>query len=123
MSDRPVFLNLFHIHFPVAALVSIGHRATGIMLVLLIPVLIMALDLSTTAAGYAQLVAYLHSTWGRAGLFIVIWAFAHHFFAGIRFLLLDFNVGVDKKIKTQSAWLVHGSALSVALLAAGALWL
>jgi succinate dehydrogenase / fumarate reductase, cytochrome b subunit len=121
--ERPVFLNLWQIRMPISALVSIGHRLAGILLVLLIPVLITVLDMSTTPAGYAKLSEYLQLGWVRMTLFVVMWAFAHHFLAGIRFLLLDFDVGTDKVRKRQSAWLVQISAVLAALLGAAGLWL
>lgn len=121
--ERPVFLNLWQIRMPISALVSIGHRLAGILLVLLIPVLISVLDMSTTPAGYAKLGEYLQLGWVRMTLFVVMWAFAHHFLAGIRFLLLDFDVGTDKVRKRQSAWLVQISAVLAALLGAAGLWL
>lgn len=36
----------------------------------------------------------------------LIWSVAHHFFAGIRFLFIDFDIGVGKRIANRTAWLV-----------------
>lgn len=112
---RPVFLNLLQFRFPVTAIVSIGHRFSGLLMVLMIPVLIAVLDMSTRPEGYAQLTEWLNSFGVRVGLFLIIWAFAHHFFAGIRFLLLDLDLGIDKNTAVKSAWLVHLAAAGTAI--------
>ena len=44
----------------------------------------------------------------------LIWAFLHHFCAGIRYLLLDLEIGVEKKESNRSAIgvLILGLALT-----------
>jgi succinate dehydrogenase / fumarate reductase cytochrome b subunit len=120
---RPKFITLWQIKFPVAAVVSIGHRASGVFMVLLIPLLIIALDMSTTPEGYAQLANLFTLLWVQILLLLAAWAFAHHFLAGIRFLLIDFDIGVYKPTARFTAWLVHGGAALIALLTALRLWL
>jgi succinate dehydrogenase / fumarate reductase cytochrome b subunit len=39
-------------------------------------------------------------------LLLAVWALVHHFLAGIRYLLLDFDIGVDKTGSNISAWVV-----------------
>ena len=41
-----------------------------------------------------------------AVMLLVIWSIAHHFFAGIRFLLIDAEIGVEKSQAQIGAWLV-----------------
>lgn len=120
--DRPVFLNLIRIRQPVTAVVSILHRISGILLVLLLPCLIYLLQLSLASQeGFLQAAALLDHPISRiAGIFIC-WIFAHHFLAGIRFLLLDFEVGISKDSARKTAWVVHIGAALFALIAAGAL--
>lgn len=121
--NRPVFLNLFQIRLPATAVVSFGHRVAGILLFLMIPVSIYLLDLSLHGpAGYQQALAILASGWFRLPAFIVIWAFAHHLFAGIRFLLIDLDIGVDRAAARRSAFLVHGATITVLLIAVAMLW-
>jgi succinate dehydrogenase / fumarate reductase cytochrome b subunit len=36
----------------------------------------------------------------------VLWSLVHHLFAGIRFLLLDIDIGIGRQAATRSAWLV-----------------
>jgi succinate dehydrogenase / fumarate reductase cytochrome b subunit len=33
----------------------------------------------------------------------LIWAYLHHFCAGVRFLLLDLHIGIDKETANKSA--------------------
>ena len=37
---------------------------------------------------------------------LLLWSIAHHFFAGIRFLLIDAEIGVEKSQAKLGAWLV-----------------
>ena len=48
----------------------------------------------------------------------LLWAFVHHFCAGIRFLLLDLHIGVDKEPGRRSAAVV----LAVSILLTLILW-
>ena len=85
--------------------------------------LIIALDMSTTPAGYAKLQSCFALIWVQLLVFVAAWAFAHHLLAGIRFLLIDFDIGVSKPSARFTAWLVHGGAAFIALLTALRLWL
>ncbi len=115
-SSRPVFLNLLQIRLPVAAVMSIAHRAAGVLLFLAIPLLIGLVSLALSGAeGFARAVSLLHSLPGRLLLFLLLWALAHHFLAGIRYLLLDVHLGVRAPHFRYSAWAVLGAAPLVAL--------
>lgn len=104
---RPVYLNLFQIHFPIGAVVSITHRLSGILLFLLIPVLIYMLEQSvSTPQGYARVIQILDNLAVRIALVMLLWAFAHHLFNGIRQLLIDIDIGVSKEGSRRSSWYV-----------------
>src|SRR5439155_18948859 len=49
---------------------------------------------------------YLQAPLAKAGLLVFIWAYCHHFCAGIRFLLLDINQGIELQAARASAALV-----------------
>ena len=109
--QRPVFLNLLHIRLPVAGVMSILHRASGLLMFLLIPVLLYLLDQSLRSAeGFAETAALLHGTGARLLLIAVIWALSHHLLAGIRFLLIDLDIGVQRQAMRRSAWVVNIAA-------------
>jgi succinate dehydrogenase / fumarate reductase cytochrome b subunit len=44
--------------------------------------------------GFEQAVMVLESTWVKLGLLLFLWALIHHLLAGIRFLLIDFDIGI-----------------------------
>ncbi|MBI5450628.1 MAG: succinate dehydrogenase, cytochrome b556 subunit [Gammaproteobacteria bacterium] len=117
-NNRPVFLDLTRIHLPVTAVLSIAHRLAGVLLFLFIPLSIYLLQRSLRdAQGFQSVVATLgHPGW-RALLIMLIWAFAHHLFAGLRFLLLDIEVGVDRDRSRHSAWLVIIAGIAMTLFA------
>jgi succinate dehydrogenase / fumarate reductase cytochrome b subunit len=120
--NRPVHLDLLKIRQPVTALVSILHRASGVLMVFLIPVLIYGFDLSLrNAESFHQISTLLQSDAVKWLVVIAAWALAHHLFAGVRFLLLDFHIGITKHNARRSAWLVHAGAAIVALLTIGAI--
>jgi len=119
---RPVYLNLLHIRLPVAGVMSILHRASGLLLFLLIPVLLYFLDQSLKSAANFAAVAELFHGAARWLLVPAIWALCHHLLAGIRFLLLDIDIGLERNTMRASAWLVNIAAgLLTLLLSAGLL--
>jgi succinate dehydrogenase / fumarate reductase cytochrome b subunit len=120
MINRPIFLNLTKIHFPVAAVVSILHRFSGVLLSLFAPVFIYLFGLSIKdEQGFSTVVGLLASTPGKLMAVFLMWNLAHHFFAGVRFLLIDLDIGVSKTAAAHSAWWVHISAAGMAVLALG----
>lgn len=117
--DRPVFLNLLRIRQPVMAVVSILHRFTGILMVLALPGLIYLLQTSLSSPeGFSRVTAILDSQIARLFGVFLSWVLAHHLFAGIRFLIIDFDVGLTKSVARKTAWLIHISAVVVAVIAA-----
>lgn len=96
-NHRPVFLDLTRIRMPVNAVVSILHRLTGILLFLSIPYAVYLLDLSLRdEQGYDRARVLLDGLPARLLALLVLWAFAHHLIAGLRFLLLDLHIGVER---------------------------
>lgn len=119
-TKRPVHLNLFKIRLPVAGIMSIMHRATGVFLFLVIPYLIYLLDLSLSGpAGYAAAHVSLHGFVGTVFVFLLMWSLAHHLLAGIRYLLIDVDVGVEKEIAGKSALAVMIGGFVLALVLTG----
>mgnify|MGYP002039272738 FL=1 len=46
---------------------------------------------------------------------VLIWGYLHHFCAGIRYLLLDLHIGIDKLSAKKSAGVVFGVSLALTL--------
>ena len=99
--QRPKFLTLSEIRLPVPGFVSILHRVSGAGLFLLLPWLIYLFELSLNDPQAFS--AYIAHPLVCLFLFGLSWAFIHHFCAGIRFLLLDVHVGVEKEQARASA--------------------
>ena len=105
---RPKHLNLIKIKMPVTAVVSILHRVSGILLFLSIPYIIWLLSLSVKSEqGFDEVVAIFTSDWGRLINIILLWAIIHHFYAGLRFLLLDIDFAISREAASKMAWLVN----------------
>lgn len=105
--NRPVYLNLFKIRLPTTGIVSFAHRISGFFLFLAIPFSIYLLDLSVTSAqGFEHSMQLLQRPVMQLILLILAWALVHHFLAGIRYLFLDFDIGIDKAGSNKSAWSV-----------------
>jgi succinate dehydrogenase / fumarate reductase cytochrome b subunit len=121
---RPVWFNLNLLNLPLAARVSILHRVSGALLFVLAFWLLYLLDGSLASAerydSVRQIVAH---PFAKLVLLVVLWAFLHHFFAGIRYLLLDLHVGIqrEKAKSTSIAVFVVSLALTV-LLGGWLLW-
>jgi len=113
--NRPVYLNLFQIRLPVGGVMSILHRITGALLVLLLPFAIYMLQRSLQdPVAFADTVARLRTPFGRFIVLVSVWIFSQHFFSGIRHLLQDIDIGLEKTAARRSAWLTFaGSGLVV----------
>jgi succinate dehydrogenase / fumarate reductase, cytochrome b subunit len=119
VKQRPKFLALTAIRLPIAGFVSILHRVSGAGLFLLLPWLIYLLDMSLKGEeGFAHFQQYVAHPLVKLFLFGLIWSFLHHFCAGIRFLLLDLHIGIDKQQSKTSAVMVLVASLGASLLVA-----
>ena len=105
--DRPKYLDLFRIKLPITGVVSIGHRASGVFLVLSIPVWLYLLDLSlANEQGYQAVSEMTDGFFFILLAILTFWSLMHHFFAGIRFLLLDLDIAIEKEAALKAAKLV-----------------
>jgi len=105
---RPVNLNLLKIRQPITAIVSIGHRISGVLLFLSIPFIIWMLERSLQGPqGFAYVSALFDNSWIKILTLLLAWSAAHHFFAGIRFLLIDIEIGIDLATARTSAMVVN----------------
>ncbi|OGI62307.1 MAG: succinate dehydrogenase, cytochrome b556 subunit [Candidatus Muproteobacteria bacterium RBG_16_60_9] len=103
---RPVYLNLFLIRLPIGGVVSILHRITGLLLALLMPFFLWALQASIeSSVRFGEIKALLHTGLGRAAVLLMLWILIQHFYSGIRHLLIDVDIGVERAFARRSAWL------------------
>lgn len=114
---RPVYLDLRRIRQPVTAIASIGHRISGVLLFLSIPFVIWMLGQSLhSPQGYQQVTELLDHGLVKLLALVLAWSAAHHFLAGVRFLLLDMEIGVQLQAARHSAMAVNVLALVVVLI-------
>lgn len=122
-SQRPVNLELTKFSFPLAAIVSILHRISGIFLFAGTAVLLWLLDASL--ASEERFLA-LQETLTQPLWQIVIWAvlaaLAYHVMAGVRHLLMDVGIGDSLKGGRRSALLTLVLAVILMILAGVWLW-
>ena len=119
---RPKNLNLFTIHFPVPAIISILHRISGAILFLLIPVILWGLEYSLTESGFDTLHAWFGTLYIKLFFWLLLVPLLFHLVAGLRHLLMDLQIGVTLKGGRTSAWLTLIISGIVILLAGIWLW-
>ncbi|MGO3742641.1 succinate dehydrogenase, cytochrome b556 subunit [Kerstersia sp.] len=92
-------------HMPTPGKVSILHRASGVILFLCLPLVILPLFAMSVGseASYASIAEVAGNPLVKLVLLAIIWGYLHHFCAGIRFLLLDLHIGVEKTAARKSA--------------------
>ena len=129
LKQRPLYRNL-HIlqiikyRLPLAGIVSILHRISGVLMFVLLPFIIWMFDTSLTSEiSYAQFSAVFAGGVGFVpGWFFklvalgLIWAFLHHFIAGVRHLWMDATHAVTKEFGHTSALVTLGLSVALSLL-------
>ena len=120
---RPVNLNLFTIRFPVTAISSILHRASGVILFFGILFFLYVLQRSLASAeSFAALQACLTGPWARFFTWVVLSALVFHIIAGIRHLSMDVGYGEEKTSGRVGAYLVIVLSVMVILALGVRLW-
>jgi succinate dehydrogenase / fumarate reductase cytochrome b subunit len=116
-TQRPEFRNINALtdlpgyRLPIAGVVSILHRISGAILFILMPFIIWMFDTSVSSEiSFAKFTSAFNQGFGLApGWFVklvalaIIWAYLHHFIAGLRHLWMDINHAVSKEFGTSSA--------------------
>ena len=94
-NKRPKHLALHLIKLPLPGIVSLLHRISGILLFFALPLLLLMLQYSLRSIEtYTRLLDVLAHPLLKLALLGLVWAFLHHFCAGIRYLLIDLDYGV-----------------------------
>ncbi len=120
---RPKYLNLFEIKLPLPGWVSILHRISGAGLFLMLPLLIWLFGLSLESAEtHAAFLAVTGNVFVKLILLGLLWAYLHHFCMGIRILLIDVHVGVEKAPARVSSVAVLVVSLALTALLGAKLW-
>ena len=116
LKPRPTYRNI-HVsqivkyRLPPAGIVSILHRVSGVGMFLLMPFIIWMFDASVTSeVSYSQFSSVFAGGAGFLPGWVfklvalgLIWAFLHHFIAGLRHLWMDMTHAVTKEFGHSSA--------------------
>lgn len=120
---RPKHLALHLIKLPLPGIVSILHRISGLLLFVALPLLLLALQYSLRSVEtYAQLQAVLAHPLLKLLLLGLLWAFLHHFCAGLRYLAIDLGYGVKLAQARNSSKLVLAVSIALTVLIGAGLW-
>ena len=126
---RPKYLSLpallFEIRLPVPGWVSILHRISGALL--FFPFAAWALYMLDTSLaseeGFQKIrTHYLQLPVVKLAMLVFVWAYCHHFCAGIRYLFLDLDKGVDLRTARLTSWIVIAVSLLLTLWLGTKLW-
>lgn len=129
---RPEFRNINALkdlptyRMPVAAWVSIMHRASGAIMLLLLPFILWMFDKSLTSeisfdaftAAFRAGIGFVPGAVLKLVVLVLIWAYLHHFTAGLRHIWMDIShAAVTKEFGKSSAiaTLVISLSLTVVL--------
>jgi succinate dehydrogenase / fumarate reductase cytochrome b subunit len=119
-AKRPEFRNINAFNdlpgyrWPLASLVSGMHRASGLIMFLLMPFIIWMFDTSVSSEiSFARFTGVFQNGVGFIPGFIVklvalglIWSYLHHFFAGMRHIRMDLFHTVSKEAGKTTAQIV-----------------
>lgn len=127
-SSRPVYRNI-HVtqilsyRLPPAGVVSILHRVSGALMFVLLPFVIWLFDVSVTSeisyerfsSAFVAGVAGVPAVGVKLVVLALVWAYLHHFIAGVRHLWMDATHSVSKAQGHNSAVITLALSLLLTL--------
>lgn len=110
------FTDLPTYRLPPAGWVSILHRVSGAIMFILLPFIIWMFDTSISSeisfakfsGAFTVGLGFVPGWFMKLVALAVIWAYLHHFIAGLRHLYMDINHAVSKEFGTSSALVTLG---------------
>ncbi|RTL01407.1 MAG: succinate dehydrogenase, cytochrome b556 subunit [Proteobacteria bacterium] len=108
-NHRPIYLDIPKLgsRMSITAKISILHRVSGVLMFLAIPLVLFLLHKTLTdQTFYNQSCAILGLPVMKLIYLVLIWAVMHHVCAGIRFLFLDIEMGLERATAQKTARLV-----------------
>ena len=118
------FKDLTTYRLPPAGWVSILHRASGLIMFLLLPFIIWMFDTSVSSeisfgkfkAAFAAGIGFVPGWFLKLVALALIWAYLHHFIAGLRHLWMDVShSAVNKQFGKSSAVFVLAVSIGLTL--------
>ena len=107
--ERPQFRNisvteLGNYRMPLAGLASILHRISGFLMFVFLPFILYLFQLSLRSEMSFAYFQGIASQWFvRLVLLALVWGYLQHFCSGLRHLLMDLHLGLDKDSARSSA--------------------
>lgn len=121
--QRPKFLDPLIIYLPLPGKLSIMHRISGAGMFLILPCLIYLLQLSLgSPQDFEVFRAITHHPLVKLVLLVLLYGFLHHFFMGVRILLIDMHKGVKIEAARKSAKVVLFASITLAVILGVTLW-
>jgi len=108
---------------PLAGVVSILHRASGMLMFFLLPFIVWLFDVSLTseisyqrfASVFVAGVGFVPAWFFKLVVLALIWSYLHHFIAGVRHLYMDATHSVSKEFGRSSALATLGLSIVLTL--------
>jgi succinate dehydrogenase / fumarate reductase cytochrome b subunit len=124
LKPRPTYRNI-HVtqilkyRLPPAGIVSILHRVSGALMFLLLPFIVWLLDVSLTSeisyeqftAAFGVGIGFVPGWFVKLVALALIWAYLHHFIAGVRHLWMDMTHSVTREQGHSSAIVTLASSV------------
>jgi succinate dehydrogenase / fumarate reductase, cytochrome b subunit len=116
--QRPQFRNIHvtelgNYRMTLASIVSILHRISGAIMFLALPVILYMLQMSLLSEDtFRYFSSFFEHPLVKLVLLGLLWAYYHHFCAGVRHLFMDMHMAIEKNSSRQSA----ASVLVISLL-------
>ncbi len=128
-AKRPEFRNINAFNdlpgyrWPLASLVSGMHRASGLFMFLLMPFIVWMFDTSLSSeisfarfsAAFSTGIGFVPGIVVKLATLGLIWAYLHHFFAGMRHIRMDIFHTVSKEAGKSTAQIVLVLSLGLTL--------
>lgn len=122
-ASRPKHLNLMQIRMPLPAFVSILHRVSGAALFVMLPLLLCLMSGSLESPNsFAVFKTWVGNPLVKIVLIGVLWAYLHHFCAGIRHLALDLHIGLELETARATSYVVLAVSLVLTAVIGALLW-
>lgn len=120
---RPKHLALHQIRLPLPGIVSILHRVSGVALFFSLPLLLLVLQYSLVSIEtHTRLLELLAHPLSKLAMIGLLWAFLHHFCAGLRYLAIDLHYVRDLGQARASSKVVLAASLALTVLLGAKLW-
>ncbi len=111
------------IRLPLPAFVSILHRVSGAVLFLMLPLLLCLLASSLESQqSFNVFKSWVGNTLVKVALLGLLWAYLHHFCAGIRHLALDMHQGLELKTARATSYAVLMISVALTVVIGSLLW-